>query len=459
MNKKYWYAISLMAMILGTAIIYNSYTTRENKVDDLLERKAAIPGTNEWNIRRGYATALRSKIKKDPTDVRSILALTTLFIQEARITGNYMYYDRAALKCVNKVLTLDSLNFEALTFKSLIYLSQHHFADGLALAEKAQKINPFNAFIYGLLVDGNVEMGQYDSAVANADRMVSVRPDIRSYARISYLREIHGDYQGAIEAMKMAVDAGGQGDETTEWSRIQLGRLYEYTGDLTNAEMHYTIALDERPGYAYALAGLARVAVAGKSYPKAIEYYKKAASMINDYSINEEWAETYKLAGKKETADSLTGIVINELSGDQRSSLDNENIGHYADRELAYAYLKVNNYDKALEHALVEYNRRPANIDVNETVAWMYYCKKQYTEALPYLKVALKTHSRNPVLLCHAGLIYAGAGNRNEAKVLLQQALANDPNIAGALKTASLDTLRSLQEDRTTDQLHSTKSI
>jgi len=458
MQKKYWYMISLVALTLGIAIIYNGYTNRENKVDDLLERKAAFPENNEWKIRRGYATALRSKIKKDPSDARSILALTTLFIQEARITGNYMYYDRAALKCVNKVLTLDSLNFEALTFKSLIYLSQHHFADGLALAEKAQKINPFNAFIYGLLVDGNVEMGQYDSAVANADRMVSVRPDIRSYARISYLREIHGDYQGAIEAMKMAVDAGGQGDETTEWSRIQLGRLYEYTGDLRSAEMHYTIALDERPGYAHALAGLARVAAAGRSYSKAIEYYRKAASMINDYSIREEWAETYKLAGKKESADSLMGVIINELSRDEQSSGNNDNIGHYADRELAYAYLKVNNYDKALEHALMEYNRRPANIDVNETVAWMYYCQRQYAEALPYLQVALKTHSKNPVLLCHAGLIYAGAGNLNEAKALLQQALANNPIIAETLKTASLDTLRSLQEDPTADQSHSTKN-
>lgn len=412
MQKKYRYAISLGAIVLVIAIIAIGYNTRGNQLDALLERSAAFPQTNEWTIRRDYATALRSKIKKDPTDIKSILALTTLFIQEARITGNYMYYDAAALKCVSKVLALDSLNCEALTFKSLIYLSQHHFADGLALAEKAHRINPFNAFIYGLLVDGNVEMGQYDSAVANADRMVSVRPDIRSYARISYLREIHGDYQGAIEAMKMAVDAGGQGDETTEWSRVQLGRLYEHTGNLKSAEMHYTIALDERPGYAYALAGLARVAVANKNYPKAIDYYRTADSMINDYSIKEEWADAYALAGKKESADSLTAIVIKELSRDQQSSLRNDNIGHYADRELAYAYLKINNYDKALEHALLEYNRRPDNIDVNETVAWMYYCKKQYAEALPYLKAALKTHSKNPVLLHRAGLIYASTGDR-----------------------------------------------
>src|SRR5882724_5346660 len=131
-KKNYWYAISLVAIALVIAIIAIGYNTRENKLDSLLERSAAFPKTNEWTIRRDYATALRRKIRKDPTDIKSVLALTTLFIQEARITGNYMYYDKAALKCVNKVLKLDPLNCEALTFKSLIYLSQHHFADGLA---------------------------------------------------------------------------------------------------------------------------------------------------------------------------------------------------------------------------------------------------------------------------------------------------------------------------------------
>src|SRR5450631_1588653 len=410
MKKKYGYAVSLVAFVAIVTFILFNYHVRENKLDNLLERNSPSATTHEWVLMRDYASALRNKIENNPTDIKSILALTTLFIQEARITGNYVYYDKAALKCVNRVLKLDSLNFEALTFKSLIYLSQHHFADGLAMAEKAQKLNPFNAFIYGLLVDGNVEMGHYDSAIANADRMESVRPDLRSYSRISYLREIHGDYPGAIEAMKMAVNAGGQGDETTEWTRIQLGRLYEHTGDFKSAEMHYTIALNERPDYPFALAGMARIAVAGKDYSRAMDFYRKADSMINDYSIQEEWADAYKLAGETARADSLTYSVITKLNEDQQSSQKDDNIGHYADRELAYAYLKVKDYDKALEHALLEFSRRPDNIDANETVAWVYYCKKQYAKALPYIQTALKTHSKNPTLLYRAGLIYARAG-------------------------------------------------
>ncbi|HEV3221692.1 MAG TPA: tetratricopeptide repeat protein [Puia sp.] len=445
MKKKYGYIVVLIAFAIIVTFILLGYHVRENKLDNLLERNTPSATTNEWVLIRDYASALRNKIEKNPADIKSILALTTLFIQEARISGNYLYYDKAALKCVNRVLKLDSLNFEALTFKSLIYLSQHHFADGLKLAEKAQKLNPFNAFIYGLLVDGNVEMGNYDSAIANADRMESIRPDIRSYSRVSYLREIHGDFPGAIEAMKMAVNAGGQGDETTEWTRIQLGRLYENTGDLKSAKMHYMIAITERPDYPFALAGLARIAVAEKDYYTAIDLYRKADSMINDFSIKEEWADVYSLAGQKERADSLMNFVIAKLNKDEQSGQNDENIGHYADRELAYAYLKVNDYNQALEHALLEYNRRPDNIDVNETVAWVYYCKKQYQEALPYLRTALKTHSENPVLLYRAALIYANAGQKTEAKVILKKALSTDSNIAMLLKKEGFETWQSLQ--------------
>jgi tetratricopeptide (TPR) repeat protein len=418
MKKKYGYLLFQIAFAAIAILILIIFHTRESKLDSLLERSGPSSKTNEWVLMRDYASALRNKIEKNPSDIKSILALTTLFVQEARITGNYVYYDKAALKCVNRVLKLDSVNFQALTYKSLIYLSQHHFADGLELAEKAQKMNPFNAFIYGLLVDGNVEMGHYDSALADVDRMESVRPDIRSYARISYLREIYGDYPGAIEAMKMAVNAGGQGDETTEWTRIQLGRLYEKTGDLKSAEMHYMIALTERPDYPFALAGMARIAVAGKDYSRAMDFYRKADSMIDDYSIQEEWADAYKLAGEAARADSLTYSVIKKLNDDQQSGQNDDNIGHYADRELAYAYLKVNDYNRALEHALLEFSRRPDNIDANETVAWVYYCKKQYAKALPYIQTALKTHSKNPTLLYRAGLIYARAGKPAEAKAV-----------------------------------------
>jgi tetratricopeptide (TPR) repeat protein len=444
MKKKYFYIIFLVFIGFCLGAIFLKYEKSETTSYHLLDRMGAVGDNREWQLTRNYAASLLRSLKKNPSDVKSSLALVAIFIQEARVTGNYVYYDKAAMKYVNDVLRSDSTNFDALTFKALIYLSQHHFADGLSIAEKARTINPYNAFIYGMVVDGNVEMGNYDSAVANSDRMVSIRPDLRSYSRISYLREIYGDYPGAIEAMKMALAAGAPGDEGTEWTRVQLGRLYENTGDLVSARMHYTIAINERPGYAYALAGLARIALSSKDYATAISYYEHANAAVTDYSVKEELAEAYKLSGQAEKADVVSKQVIESMNKDAQSGRNDENIGHYADRELAYAYLKINNFDRALEHALLEYNRRPENIDVNETVAWVYYCKGEYAKALPYLKVALKTNSRNPTLLCHAGLIYEKAGESTLAKDDLRAALQSNPNIPEELKKESANVLQTL---------------
>ncbi len=448
MKKNYLY-IALIVLFIGAV----GFVVVKFKNDDsakaatqytLLDRTGPLSTMPEWTMTKINAAKLFAAIKKDPKDLKSQIALVNLFIMEARTTGNYTYYDKAAMKYTNNILQADPKNFQALTLKSLLYLSQHHFADGLATATQAQAINPYNAFVYGILVDGNVEMGNYDSAVSNAQTMMSIRPDLRSYARASYLREIHGDYPGAIEAMKMAVDAGVPSDEGTEWARVQLGHLYENYGDLKNAEMYYTIAAQNRINYAYALAGLARVALFNKDYSKAISYYQQADTLVNDFAIKEELVDVYQLTGQTDMAAKTSKIVIDEMSANAAGAATDENIGHYADRELAYAYIKTNDFDKALDHALAEYNRRPKNIDANETLAWVYYKKGDYAKALPYIEVALKTKSKNPTLLCRAGLIYQKNGDKIKAKQYLETALKNNANIPEGLKLNSEQTLKAI---------------
>ena len=448
MKKNYLYIALIILFISAVGFVVvkfkNDDSAKAANQYSLLERTGPLSKMPEWTNTKINAAKLFAAITKNPKDLKSQIALVNLFIMEARATGNYTYYDKAAMKYTNNILLADPNNFQALTLKSLLYLSQHHFADGLAVATKARSINPYNAFVYGILVDGNVEMGNYDSAVANAQTMMSIRPDLRSYARASYLREIFGDYPGAIEAMKMAVDAGVPSDEGTEWARVQLGHLYENYGDLKNAEMHYTIAAQNRNNYAYALAGLARVALYKKDYPKAISYYRQADTLVNDFAIKEELVDVYQLTGQNDMAAKTSKIVIDEMNVNAAGAAADENIGHYADRELAYAYLKTNDFDKALDHALAEYNRRPKNIDANETLAWVYYKKGDYAKALPYIEEALKTKSKNPSLLCRAGLIYQKNGDKVKAKQSLEGAFKNNANIPEGLKITSEQTLKAI---------------
>lgn len=439
MKKKILYFSVLFLFALAAAFIILKYKKDESKkasqLFEILPRKGNAAQSADWVLSKKMSVGLIQKIKKNPSDIKSLATLAAIYLQEARSSGNYSYYDKAGMNCVNAILKKDAGNFEALTFRALIYLSQHHFAEGLKAATQIEKIYSYNAFVYGILLDANVELGNYKAALDDADKMVSIRPDIRSYSRISYLREIYGDIPGAIDAMKLAVEAGATGTESTEWARVQLGKLYEQLGEMQYAEMHYTIALDNRPGYPYALAGLARIAVSKKDFLKAIQLYQQADASSNDYSFREALVEVYKLAGDKQKAASVANQIIADMEKAAEAMAKGDSSGHYADREMAYAYLAVDNYDKAIDHALLEYNRRPNNIDANETVAWMYYKKGDFAKAQSYIKTALQTDCKNPTLLCQVGLIYAKTGDKQDAKNFLEEALKSNPVMSPLLKS------------------------
>ena len=441
MKKRFLYFSILFLFAIVSGFIILKYkkdkSGKESELFEIIPRKGNSMQSQEWALSKKMSAGLIQKIKENPSDIKSLVGLAAIYLQEARSSGNFAYYDKAALNCVHAILKKDANNFEALTFRAMIYLSQHHFAEGLKAANQVEKTYSYNAFVYGILVDANVELGNYQAALDDADKMVSIRPDIRSYSRISYLREIYGDIPGAIEAMKLAVDAGAPGTESTEWARVQLGKLYEQLGEMKYAEMHYTISLNNRPAYPYALAGLARISVNRKDYQKAIELYQRADSSSNDYSFKEALVEVYKLAGNKQQSLSVANAIIDEMEKAAEKMRKGDSSGHYADKEMAYAYLSVDNYDKAIEHALLEYNRRPNNIDANETLGWVYYKKADYAKAQSYIKTALQTDCKNPTLLCQAGLIYAKAGDKMNAKSYIQQGLKNNPNISPLLKSES----------------------
>ena len=433
MKKGIIYLAMLVAMAIAVGFVLDKNHSKGQAYMPLKAREAKLAQAADWADTKSKAEDLLKKIIANPKDEKSKLQLSSIYIQEARVTGDHLYYDKAAMQIVNAILKSDSTNFEGLCFKSMLYLSEHHFTDGLKYAQKAQIINPYNSFVYGLLTDAFVELGNYKSAVEMTDKMVAIRPDLRSYSRVSYLREIHGDYLGAIDAMKMAVAAGYPGAEETEWARVQLGHLFENVGDLKNATIQYQMALAERADYAYAYAGLGRVAKTNKQYTESMGYFIKADSLVEDYSFKDELIDIYAATNDKAKSEKTAQHVLDKLTADAAGGTKDENIGHYADRELAYVYIKTGDYDKAVEHAIMEYNRRPDNIDVNEALAWAYYKKGDVSNAMNYIKTALHTQSQNPTLLSRASLIYLKSGDVAKAKELMQKAIANKAYIAPAL--------------------------
>ena len=370
------------------------------EVATLLQRHQKLQLNNEWTIVQNKYAALSEAIRKDPSDVRSTIQLAHLFIQEARVTGEHGHYYPAALQVLNaaleqsdeKGLTSDE-RFMALSLQAGVHLSLHNFTKALEIGREALSLNNHNAQIYGVLVDANVELGHYEQAVARADQMVSIRPDLRSYARISYLREIHGDIDGAIEAMEMAVSAGFPLYEETAWAKLTLGELYQRYDLITKAEVTYASILQDRPGYPFAIAALADLAKGAQNYIKAESLLDEACNIIPEVGFYTSKAEILLQTARKEEAHQILSEVFLMLEDDVRS-------GHNMDLEYAHIYADLlNQPEKALVFLQKEYSDRPANINVNKKLASVYLQLNDVENAKKHLQLAQKTQSTDPELL------------------------------------------------------------
>lgn len=422
MSKKYYLLIAFL-VILVTVVI----ATRKPEAPQtaLLDRTAGLSSLAEWTNTKNAINELQLKLKQHPSSVKDKMMLIQAFIQEGRITGNHAYYDAIAFKLVNEILNDDPENFEALCSKATLQASAHQFSEALITAEKAIKVNPYNAYIYGVKCDALTELGKYTEAETAANKMVSIRPDIRSYARVSYLREIYGYYDGAIEAMKMALSSGSPGTEQTEWVRVQLGNLYRKIGKINEAELQYKTSLYHRPVFAPAVAGIADLFRMKNENDSALKYYLKAADVVSDYAY-------YMNAGiiSKQMGDSVNSTAYlnkaEEILIKHSHSTDEENgVGHYVDRELSQVYIAAGKYKEAYAAARMEYLRRPANIDVDETLAWAAYKNGSYEEAKFHISSALKTNSKDAELLYKTSLIL----KKNKLPLVSQEWLNNARSI------------------------------
>ena len=110
--------------------------------------------------------------------------------------------------------------------------------------------------------------------------MVGLKPNLDSYARVSYARELTGDVEGAIEAMRLAVNSSPPGTEGAAWVRVQLGDLYFNSDHVDEATEQYQAALRDFNGYHMALAALGKARAVQGKYDEAIQLYQQAVRVI-----------------------------------------------------------------------------------------------------------------------------------------------------------------------------------
>ena len=149
----------------------------------------------------------------------SLIALASLCVLAA-------VYMQKPHEPINRSLPVEPDTYNALKSRAKLQLTNHRFAEALETVRRAQTFRDDDHDVWGMITDALVETGDYAGAVKAAQRMIDLRPESSSYARVSYLRELHGDTDGAIQAMTLAVKAANPNDpEGMAWYRAQLRAL------------------------------------------------------------------------------------------------------------------------------------------------------------------------------------------------------------------------------------------
>jgi tetratricopeptide (TPR) repeat protein len=380
--------------------------------------------------------SLQDRIYQAPTDADAHALLGAAYVQRARETGDPSYYTKAEA-VLHKALKLDPQHVEALIGAGTLALGRHEFREALTLGEQARTLNPTIPRIYGVISDAQIELGLYDAAVGTIQTMVDLRPDLSSYSRVSYARELHGDVPGAIEAMQAAVAAGGPSIENTQWVRVQLGHLYFNRGDLATAEATYQRALAQLPDDVHALAGLARVHAARGEYATAIKLYTDVTQRmpLPEYVI--ALGDVYATHGDDQQAQHQYDLVkaIDTLSAANGVNTDLELALFFADHDI--------DLETSLSKARAAYAARPS-IHAADVLAWTLYKTGSYTEAQHYAAEALALGTRDPLMLFHAGMIAHARGQHEQARAYLQQAMDLNPHFSLLHGERAVTTLKEL---------------
>jgi tetratricopeptide (TPR) repeat protein len=178
---------------------------------------------------------------------------------------------RLADDAIDAALARDQDDLVALSMRGFLEMQSHAFADARETARGILRIRHDNTTALLLLGDAELELGAYPEAVDAYQRAADIRPDLRVYNRGAYARWLHGDSEGALELLELAIDAGSARDpESIAWCWVDVAWVEWHQGGLREARAALERALVLVPDYLPARRLEARLAWAENRHLDAI---------------------------------------------------------------------------------------------------------------------------------------------------------------------------------------------
>ncbi len=356
----------------------------------------------------------QEQLRAEPDAEQAYVALATAFLRTARAEGAaHRAYARDVIE-VGLVRIGEQPRLRLL--EAMLLLDDHRFEQVIVVATELTAILPHDPTPHLLVGDASLELGRYDQAERAYEAAIDLRPDLRSYNRVGYMRWLYGDFEGAVEALEMALDSGSARDpESMAWCFADLGAMFLRRGQVDPALAAADRALALVPEYAPALS-------------------LKGRAMAEQGAHEDAQALLARAAERAPSAESILRLVELDraLSNDEAAAhglQDAMAMAEHDPRPVAH-FLARHGEQPQLALALAEKELQARqNIWSWDTLALAAARAGQLERAREAISMAAAMGTEDAALTLHRALVEMLAGDVEAARVSVEAATKTRPHV------------------------------
>ena len=365
---------------------------------------------------------LEAQVRSRPADADLLTQLGFAYQLRWRETADPSYLPRSEA-ALRRALRARAKDANAVLGLGSLALIRHEFRKALAYGREARLLLPGSGRPYGVIGDALVELGRYDAAFAAFQRMVTLRPGLSSYARVSYARELTGDPVGALAAMRLALDAAAGQREATAFTLVEIAKLELALGRKRAAMRDARGALRTLPGYPAAQLEIAQIHAAGGRFGRALAEARVAAEAVPTQQAVALYADLLERTGRRAEArrQRSTIAIIDRLLQANGVQVDLEAAVYRADQGLRPL--------QTVELARKARRARPS-VYGDDALAWALARAGRCREALTLARSALRLDTKDALLYFHRGYAEGCAGDRDAMRSWYERGLDLNPEFS-----------------------------
>ena len=361
--------------------------------------------------------SLQATLRRVPGDHGSWAVLGLAYVEQARVTEDSSWYDKAEDAVRRSFELQPEDNFLALATSAATAAAQHDFSTALVKADEALEINDHNLAALSIRIDALTELGRYRdqlAALRTADRR---QPSVSVAARYAYAYELRGRLPLAGRILKEAAESATRSDRS--YLLTLLADLERRQGHLRSAATHLRQARHEVPDYLPTMVSQARLDVALDRLPQAVDLWRVVVARLPSPENLMELGELYAKVGRPELARAQFRAVEATIKLTAKDGVN-------ADLETAQYEADHGSADRALAAARAEWRRRKS-VHVADALAWSLHRAGDQESALRVARRATRLGTRDPIFWVHRGTIEAALGMEKAARLHLRRGLSLDP--------------------------------